>query len=140
MILFILGFSIYIFVFVWGGLQVSYDQDFQDNQDQQVPQLVQVVFVFLFIGGVLYQQVVGFISDQDIGCTYSQDYGQDQWYHFLLDFNLFWVRSNLLNWELGSQNMCPKLLGLNLPGVGKCSDHVSWPGMYIMSLFFFIGM
>lgn len=89
-------------------------------------------FIFGVPFFVLYQ-LVG-----NVYCPYCLEYviyGN----HFLFCFSLFWVRSNLLYWELGSQNMCPKLLGLSLPGVGKCSDHLSWPGMYTGFLgFFFI--
>ena len=58
--------------------------------------------------------------------------------HFFLFLSFCWVRSNLLNWDWVSPNICPKLLGLSLPGVGKCSLHLSWPGMYIMSFFFMV--
>ena len=90
-------------------------------------------FIFSVPLFVLYQ-LVG-----NVYCPYYLEYviyGN----HFLFVFSLFWARRSRLYWELGSQNMCPKLLGLSLPGVGKCSDHLAWPGMYIISLFFFIGL
>ena len=70
--------------------------------------------------GLVYILIVYEDEDSDYREDYLEYVIED--IHFFLFLSLCWVRSNLLYWAWGSLK---KLCGFGLPGVGKCSLHLS---------------